>query len=144
MILAGRLTTAWLSTRFPKERLLLVMGAGMVGFFFLLLFSRSTPWIVFGIMGFGYSMAGIYPTTVSFSGRLIEKYDLAWSFILTLASIGSIIMPSVIGKIAEISGIFWGMSSIVVVVLIDLVCIVGLVFYVRKENEGISIENGKK
>jgi fucose permease len=144
MILAGRLTTAWLSTRFPKERLLLVMGAGMVGFFFLLLFSRSTPWIVFGIMGFGYSMAGIYPTTVSFSGRLIEKYSLAWSFILTLASIGSIIMPSIIGKIAEVSGIFWGMSSIVVVVLIDLVCIVGLVSYVRKGNGGISIENGKK
>lgn len=34
MILAGRLTTAWLSTKMPKERLLLVMGIGLVLFFF--------------------------------------------------------------------------------------------------------------
>ena len=133
MILAGRLTTAWLSTKVPKERLLLVMGVGLVLFFFLLLFSRSTPWIVFGIMGFGYSMAGIYPTTVSFSGGIIQKYPLAWSFILTLASIGSIVMPSIIGKIAETAGIFYGMSSIVAVVLIDLACIIGLVVYISKE-----------
>ena len=111
------------------------MGIGLVLFFFLLLFSRSTLWIIIGIMGFGYSMAGIYPTTVSFSGALIEKYPLAWSFILTAA----IVMPSIIGKIAETSGIFFGMSSIVAVVFIDMVCIVGLVTYVggqhRKECE---------
>lgn len=132
MILAGRLTTAWLSTRVRKERLLVVMGFGIVLFFFLLLMSRSTPWIVLGIMGFGYSMAGIYPTTVSFSGEIIKEYPLAWSFILTLASIGSIVMPAIIGKIAETAGIFYGMSSIVAVVLIDLVCIITLVIYVRK------------
>ena len=134
MILAGRLTTAWLSTKMQKGRLLLVMGVGIVIFFFLLLFSRSTPWIVFGIMGFGYSMAGIYPTTVSFSGNLIQKYPVAWSFILTLASIGSIVMPSVIGRIAENAGIFYGMSSIVAVVFIDMGCIISLVSYVRRHH----------
>lgn len=134
MILAGRLTTAWLSTKIPKERLLLVMGFGIVLFFFLLLFSRSTPWIVFGIMGFGYSMAGIYPTTVSFCGNIIQKYPIAWSFILTFASIGSIVMPSIIGKIAESVGIFYGMSSIVAVVFIDMACIISLVIYVRKNH----------
>lgn len=134
MILAGRLTTAWLSTKVPKERLLLVMGLGIVCFFFLLLFSRSTPWIVFGIMGFGYSMAGIYPTTVSFSGKIIAKYPIAWSFILTFASIGSIVMPSIIGRIAESAGIFYGMSSIVAVVFIDMACIIALVTYVRKNH----------
>lgn len=83
-------------------------------------------------MGFGYSMAGIYPTTVSFSGTLIEKYPLAWSFILTFASIGSIVMPSIIGRIAESAGIFYGMSSIVAVVFVDMGCIIGLVAYVAK------------
>ncbi len=137
MILAGRLTTAWLSTRMRKERLLVVMGIGIVCFFFLLLFSRSTPWIMFGIMGFGYSMAGIYPTTVSFSGDLIEEYPVAWSFILTGASIGSIVMPSVIGRIADTAGIYYGMSSIVAVVCIDLICIIALVWYVgRNAKEG--------
>lgn len=132
MILAGRLTTAWLSTKVPKEKLLRIMGAGLVLFFVILITGRSTPWIVVGIMGFGYSMAGIYPTTVSFSGELIQKYPLAWSFILTFASLGSILMPSIIGKIADAVGIFYGMSSIVVVVIIDMVCIGVLTAYVKK------------
>ncbi len=135
MILAGRLTAAALSGKMRKEKLLLAMGVGFVGFFFWLLFSKSTVPIVIGIMGFGYSMAGIYPTTVSFCGGLIQKYSMAWSFILTLASLGSILMPMIIGRIAESVGIQWGIRSIIVVVLIDLLLIVALQFYIRRHQE---------
>lgn len=132
MMLAGRLLVAWLSTRVAKEKLLPIMGAGLVLFFLILINSKSMGMIVFGIMGFGFSMAGIYPTTVSFSGKLIQKYSLAWSFILTFASLGSILMPTVIGAIAGAYGIFVGMCSVGVVIAIDLVCIVALVRYVKK------------
>ncbi|MCM1343857.1 MAG: MFS transporter [Muribaculaceae bacterium] len=135
MMLAGRLTVAWASERVRKERLLVVMGVGIVVFFFWLLLSRSTIPIVIGIVGFGYSMAGIYPTTVSFCGTLIKKYAMAWSFILTMASMGSILMPSVIGRIAESAGIAYGMSSIVVVVVVVLALIIALSRYVRRENK---------
>lgn len=138
MILAGRLTAAALSGKVEKQKLLLVMGVGFVGFFFWLLFSKSTVPIIIGIMGFGYSMAGIYPTTVSFCGRLIQKYSMTWSFILTLASFGSILMPMIIGRIAESAGIAYGMSSIVVVVLIDLALIVALNFYIRRHREAFA------
>lgn len=133
MILAGRLTAAWLSTRVRKEKLLVVMGLGLTLFFFILLFSRTTGIILIAIMGFGYSMAGIYPTTVSVGGKIIKQYDMAWSFMLTMASLGSILMPSIIGKIAEQAGIFYGMSSIVVVVFIDLAFIIWL--YVSQRNK---------
>lgn len=133
MMLAGRLCTAWASERVRKERLLPVMGIGIVAFFFWLLVSKNTVLIVIGIMGFGYSMAGIYPTTVSFCGALIQKYTMAWSFMLTLASMGSILMPSVIGRIAQRAGIAYGMSSVVVVVLMDLVLIMALSRYVQRE-----------
>lgn len=132
MMLAGRLTAAWLSEKVKKERLLLIMAIGFVCFFFWLLFCRETVLIVIGIMGFGYSMAGIYPTTVSFCGGLIQKYAMAWSFILTTASFGSILMPTIIGRIAESAGIAYGMSSIVVVVVIDLLLILGLNVYKRR------------
>lgn len=132
MMLAGRLLVAWFSTRVAKEKLLPVMGAGLVLFFLILINSDSMGMIVFGIMGFGFSMAGIYPTTVSFSGKLIQKYSLAWSFILTFASLGSILMPTIIGAIAGAYGIFVGMCSVGVVIAIDLVCIVALVRYVKK------------
>ena len=132
MILAGRLLTAWLSTKFQKEWLLLIMAFGIVGFFLMLLLSSTTPLILFGIMGFGFSMAGLYPTTVSFAGSIIQKYALAWSFILTIASLGAIIMPSIIGKTAETAGIYYGMQSIIAVVVIDFICVVMLVAYIRK------------
>lgn len=132
MILAGRLLTAWLSTKIEKEWLLLIMSVGMVGFFLMLLFSSTTSLILLGIIGFGFSMAGLYPTTVSFAGSIIQKYALAWSFILTIASLGAIIMPSVIGKIAETAGIYYGMQSIIAVVIVDFLCVVVLVWYIRK------------
>lgn len=132
MILAGRLTVAYLSTRMDKTKLLRIMSVGFVAFFLLLLVSRSTGLIVLGILGFGYSMAGIYPTTVSFAGNLIEKYEVSWSFILTFASLGSILMPSIIGKIAEAANIAAGMSSIVVVVAVDMLLILALTRYVKK------------
>lgn len=141
MILAGRLTTAYLSTRLDKTKLLRVMGVGLILFFIVLITGRTTPQIVIGIMGFGYSMAGIYPTTVSFAGKLIQKYPLSWSFMLTIASLGSILMPSVIGRIAENAGIFYGMSSIVVVIVIDMALIIGLTAYMkRREKTEISGE----
>lgn len=133
MILAGRLSAAWLSTKMKKEKLLLLMGIGFVFFFFVLLAGRSTPLIVIGIMGFGYSMAGIYPTTVSFAGFIIQKYMLAWSFMLTIASFGAIIMPSIIGKIAETAGIVYGMTSVAAVIIVDLCLIVFLRIYVGRQ-----------
>ncbi len=136
MILAGRLTTAYLSTRLEKTKLLRVMGIGLIVFFLVLITGRTTPQIVIGIMGFGYSMAGIYPTTVSFAGKLIQKYPLSWSFMLTIASLGFILMPSVIGRIAESVGIFYGMSSLVVVIVIDMTLIIGLTAY-RKRKEAM-------
>ena len=134
MILAGRLSTAWLSTRVRKSNLLRIMGIGLVLFFIMLITGKVTWWIIIGIMGFGYSMAGIYPTTVSFAGHVIKKYPMAWSFMLTIASSGSIIMPSIIGKIAGSAGIFYGMSSIVIVVIIDMVFIFSLTSYMKRNN----------
>ncbi|MCM1134359.1 MAG: MFS transporter [Clostridium sp.] len=132
MILAGRLTVAWLSTKVKKENMLVVMGIGFALFFFVLLFGKSAGMIVVGIMGFGFSMAGIYPTTVSVAGYIIQKYQLAWSFMLTLASFGSIIMPTVIGKIAQQAGIVYGMWSVVVAVVIDLALLIGLKIYLPR------------
>lgn len=135
MMLTGRLGTAWLATRVDKKKLLPVMGAGLVVFFLVLINSKSVGMIVFGIMGFGLSMAGMYPTTVSFAGKLIQKYSLAWSVILTGASLGSIIMPAIIGAVAGAYGIFMGMGSVGVVIVLELLCIATLVNYVKRQEK---------
>lgn len=127
MMLVGRLLTAYLSTVIDKRKLLPFMGVGIVGFFILLLTARSTVLIVIGIMGFGLSMAGIYPTVVSFAANIILDYPLGWSTMLTCASCGSILMPSIIGMVAEKMGIAYGMSTIVVAVCIELVALFVLI-----------------
>ncbi len=132
MILCGRLATAYTSTKVKKENLLPAMGFGIVIFFIVLIISKSTIPIVIGIMGFGFSMAGIYATTVSFAGNLIKKYSLAWSFILTTASLGSILMPSIIGLIAENISIATGMATVAIALVIDMIFIFVLVRYIKK------------
>ncbi len=120
LMLTGRLLTAKLSSKFPKSRLLAFMGIGCLVFFVIVMLGKSLPLITLGIAGFGLSMAGVYPTTVSLSGKTIKNYPLAWSFMLTSASFGSIIMPSIIGSVAEAAGIYAGMMTIVVAVVILL------------------------
>ena len=51
---------------------------------------------------------------------------------LALSSMGSILMPSVIGRIADHYGIAPGMTSIVVVVIIDMILICALTAYDKK------------
>lgn len=121
LILAGRLTAAYLCSRVRPARLLVAMGCGMVAFFVVVLAGRTLPVITLGIAGFGFSMAGVYPTRVSMAGGLMKHYPLAWSFILTIASFGSILMPSIVGAVAETAGLQMGISTIVVAVALTLV-----------------------
>lgn len=65
------------------------------------------------------------------------KYPWHGVFILTLASLGSIVMPSVIGKIAETAGIAVGMSSVAVVLVIDFICILALCAYSAKTGKEV-------
>ncbi|MCR4657710.1 MAG: MFS transporter [Lachnospiraceae bacterium] len=123
MILSGRLTTAFLSEKIDKRKLLPAMGAGLVFFFIFLLIVKNAVLIMIGIMGFGFFMAGVFPTTVSLTGGLIDRYPLSWSFILPISSLGGVIMPSVIGYIAQKAGIASGISSIAFALIADLICI---------------------
>lgn len=124
MMLVGRLICAWVSRRVPKAKIMLVLAILAMGFFIFLLFAKSTPAIVVGICGFGLSMSGIYPMTVSYSNTTILKYPLSWSFILTIASLGSVLMPSVIGIVAKGFGIAAGLGTIALVVVVMVACVV--------------------
>lgn len=121
LILFGRLTAAWLCTKVDPQCLLVLMSSGMVGFFILVLLGRSLPVITFGIAGFGFSMAGVYPTRVSIIGDMMKEYPISWSVILPIATMGSILMPSVIGAVAEHAGLYMGISTISIAVVSTLV-----------------------
>ena len=133
MMMSGRFLTAFLSRKIDKRKLLTIMGLGMVFFFILLLFAHNAAFILFCIMGLGFFMAGISPTSFSFAGGISDHNPLAWSFLLTAGSLGAMIMPVIVGNISERAGIVPGISSIAVVVVIDFFCI--LLLCSRKEKK---------
>ena len=135
LILVGRLTAAWLCTRVHPGRLLVTMTSGMVIFFLIVLLGKSLPVITLGIAGFGFSMAGLYPTRVSMTGGLMKEYPMAWSFILSAASCGSILMPSIIGAVAETAGLQMGISTIILAVLATFSMTVLALFLEREKPE---------
>lgn len=122
-ILAGRLTCATVSTRMKKENLLCLTAVGYALFYGVLMFSRQLGPITVCIVGLGFCMAGIYPTATSMMGDICGVYPLAMSILLTITGIGAIVMPSVIGWVAESFGITAGMYTMLAAVAVDLVLI---------------------
>jgi fucose permease len=124
VILLGRLFSAYLSNKIRKTSLLLVNACGYVVFFVILLSSRTITPVIIGIIGVGFCMAGLYPTTIASIGKTIKEYPMALSFVLTFAGIGSILMPTIIGTVADNVGLIGGMSTVIVAVIITLICII--------------------
>ncbi|MDD3429218.1 MAG: MFS transporter, partial [Oscillospiraceae bacterium] len=123
VILVGRLSCAMLSKHIKKSKLLLFSGAGFAVCFVFLISARSLLPAALGIIGVGFFMAGLYPTTVADMGDTIKQYPLSMSFLLTFAGLGAIIMPSIVGTVADKIGIIGGMSCVVVAALLTFVSI---------------------
>ncbi len=124
VILAGRLTCAFWGDRVSKKVLLLATSCGTVVFYLLLLSTHNLKVITIAIMGLGFSMAGIYPTTVSTVGNIIKSYPMAMGVLLMLGGIGAIIMPIITGALSDAFGILAGMSAIVVAIVLMIICVI--------------------
>jgi len=127
VILFGRLLYGYLSNHIEKSKILLAGSVGYLIFFVVLLLARTTSPVVLGIIGVGFFMSGIYPTTIASAGHVIKDYPMALSVMLLIAGVGSILMPSIIGAIADSIGIIGGMSAVIVAVIIT----VFFIFYNR-------------
>ncbi len=133
VILFGRLTCAYLSQKVKKSKILAVNGIGYVIFFIILLSAKTLPSATIGIVGVGFCMAGLYPTTLSGIGNITKKYPLALSCILTCASLGAILMPSIIGTVADKIGIAGGMSVLIIAAAFTVIFI--LLNLIHRKND---------
>ncbi|SNS16918.1 Fucose permease [Anaerovirgula multivorans] len=124
VILAGRLTCAFWGDRISKKVLLLITSCGTAAFYLLLLSTNNLKVITIAIMGLGFSMAGIYPTTISTVGNIIKSYPMAMGVLLMLGGIGAIIMPIITGALSDAFGIFAGMSAIVGAIVLMIICVI--------------------
>ncbi|SMP54158.1 MFS transporter [Anoxynatronum buryatiense] len=123
VILAGRLTCTYIGSRIPKEKLLTAMGLGFALFYLLLLSTRQVTVITIAIMGLGFSMAGIYPTTVASVGGTLKEYPMAMGILLIISGIGSVMMPIITGALSDQFGIFIGMAAVVMAIALMMVSV---------------------
>lgn len=136
VIIFGRLSTAYLSNKFKNQTLILINSTGAAIFFILLLTSKDV-WVITGaIVGFGFFLAGIYPTTISSTGKIIKGSSAAMATILAVAGVGGIIMPYMTGVIAEKIGIAGGMS--VIIINIVLMLVLAIILKIRENKISIN------
>ena len=121
VMLIGRLICAWLSGRFSQKKLMLISSVGMCGFFVCLMLSRSIGMVVFSVATLGLCMAGICPMIYSDAAIFTNTYPMATSALLAIGSIGAIVMPTIVGALAEHFGFFAGMGAILVTIVLLLV-----------------------
>ncbi len=133
VILAGRLTCAFLGNKVSKKVLLLTTSIGTAAFYVLLLSTQNLIIITIAIMGLGFSMAGIYPTTISTVGDTIKAYPMSMGVLLMISGIGAIMMPIITGALSDAFGILAGMSAIIGAIVLMLICVI-LNLLSKKEN----------
>jgi len=122
VIIFGRLLTAYLSEKkIKKETLILFNSIGAAVFFFVLINSTNIIVITLSITLFGFFIAGIYPTTVSSVGKIINGSASAMAVLLAFAGVGGIILPWLVGIAAQLKSIAWGMSFITADMIIVLI-----------------------
>lgn len=129
-VLVGRFTTAVLSTKFSKRKLILIDCIAVAFFFFLMTATQSLTVIGISIMGLGFFLAGIYPTTISAAGPAINGSDLGMSMLLAIAAFGGIITPQIIGSIGDRIGLV-GAIGLLVINLTAMI-LLALIYAIKK------------
>ena len=85
------------------------MGIGCIIFYIGLMMARSQGTAIILLFAFAFAMAGMNPTAIASAGRMTSAASMG--IMLPAASSGAIIMPWVIGMVAEHAGIGIGMAS---------------------------------
>lgn len=122
MILVGRLLSASVSSKVDKNKYLLFLGALFTASFILLLLNISSVLNIASLLLIGFSMSGIYPTT--FATMKNTSSTAVTGMSIAVASIGGILMPVIVGNVADNVGIFAGVAVISIDLILMLILMI--------------------
>lgn len=110
--LIARMLIAFVVPARKPEKAMIWMGIGCTVFYFALMQADTQSMAVVLLFAFAASMAGMNPTAVACAGRMASVASMG--IMLPVASSGAILMPWIIGIVAERAGISAGMASVIV------------------------------
>ena len=85
------------------------MGAMCIVFYLGLMLANDQAMAIILLFAFAFAMAGMNPTAVASAGRMMSVTSMG--VMLPVASSGAILMPWIIGMVAEHAGIGMGMAT---------------------------------
>ena len=118
--LVARLLIAFVFPFRQPRKAMVVMGVSCTIFYILLVQARSQGAAIVLLFAFAFAMAGMNPTAVASAGRMTSVTSMG--IMLPVAASGAILMPWVIGVVAESAGLAAGMMT-------NIVPCVGLVIF---------------
>lgn len=120
MMMAGRMGTAQFLQNVNKLWIILV--SALIDFVAIVLLvnthTATMAAIIIAVLGLG--MSAIYPTTVAAAGPIIEGSTMGLSLLTGISAIGGIVVPQIIGILADQVGIAGAMVTVVLTVGIML------------------------
>ena len=124
-ILLGRFSCSGIAKYFRPHQMIFVMTIGQIGFLYMLVNSHSFITMMIATIGLGFSMSGMYGTSVSNAGDLFARYPVCMGFFVLITSMGAVLSPAIIGMIANVAEIRTGFVSL----LIAAVVLIGIAVY---------------
>ena len=114
-MLVGRLGAAWALGRYRRRSLLRLTGGVAAGGMMLALATQSAPVTLCGFLVTGLAVAVIVPVTFSLVGDSApERVGEASSILTTVAYLGLLLGPVIVGGLAELFGSRLALASIIV------------------------------
>ena len=110
--LVARLLIAFVFPFKRPRKAMVVMGISCTIFYFFLMQANTQGTAILLLFAFAFSMAGMNPTAVASAGKMTSVTSMG--IMLPAASSGAILMPWIIGLVAEDAGLAAGMACNIV------------------------------
>ena len=94
--------------------MILILALGSAACFILLISTKSLPVVTAALLGFGFFLSGIYPTSIANAGPLIQGSTLGMSLLTAISAMGGIVTPQIVGAAADHMGIVGAVSILAV------------------------------
>ena len=118
--LVARLLIAFVFPFKQPRKAMVVMGVSCAIFYFFLMQAHTQGAAILLLFAFAFAMAGMNPTAVASAGKMTSVTSMG--IMLPAASSGAILMPWIIGRVAERAGLAVGMAC-------NIVPCIGLVIF---------------
>ena len=123
----GRLVSIPLATRMrPRTQMFADFAGCIAGMLIIILFAGSQIALWAGTMVVGFSMASVFPVTITLAERRMVVTGQITSWFFVGVGLGSMLMPWLIGQLIEPIGPLAAMYVILAAILLDFLVFLGM------------------